>query len=173
MEVFGSFQGDVKSVWLTQPTNRHRVMELIEPLTFHRMGKDWTAQPGERVDGAIIPPALWSTVGSPFVGNYRRASVLHDVYCQRKTETWQETHWMFVYTMRTDGECWVKAWNMFMAVWNFGPQWPQPNPRHMTLADIDAIESACNGVLAELGEDVNPIVVHERVQSLLNDGTAP
>jgi hypothetical protein len=41
----------------------------------------WTAPSGLVVDGASIPRALWTMVGSPFTGNYRRASVVHDQAC--------------------------------------------------------------------------------------------
>ena len=38
----------------------------------------WTVPAGTVSDGASIPRALWSTVGSPLTGRYRRAAVLHD-----------------------------------------------------------------------------------------------
>lgn len=44
-------------------------------------GKTWMAQEGSVVNGASIPEALWSSVGSPYTGNYRRASIVHDVAC--------------------------------------------------------------------------------------------
>ena len=33
------------------------------------------------VNSASIPAPLWSTVGSPYTGPYRRASIVHDVAC--------------------------------------------------------------------------------------------
>jgi hypothetical protein len=32
------------------------------------------------LNGATIPRPLWSAIGSPFAGKYRRASVIHDYY---------------------------------------------------------------------------------------------
>jgi hypothetical protein len=34
-------------------------------------------------------------IGSPFTGDYRRASVVHDYYWVTKTDTWQNVHFMF------------------------------------------------------------------------------
>ncbi len=42
-------------------------------------GKKWLAPINSVLNGATIPKALWSKIGSPFVGQYRRASVVHDV----------------------------------------------------------------------------------------------
>jgi len=43
--------------------------------------KKWSAPAGSVVDGASIPRALWTIIGSPYTGDYRRASVVHDVAC--------------------------------------------------------------------------------------------
>ena len=41
----------------------------------------WRAPADSVVDGASIPRALWTVVGSPYTGDYRRASIVHDVAC--------------------------------------------------------------------------------------------
>lgn len=41
-------------------------------------GRAWEVPAGLEVDGATIPRTLWSSVGSPFTGDYRRAALLHD-----------------------------------------------------------------------------------------------
>ena len=41
--------------------------------------KQWSAPKGSHLNGATIPRSLWTTIGSPYVGLYRRASILHDV----------------------------------------------------------------------------------------------
>lgn len=41
--------------------------------------RKWNAPKGSHLNGATIPMALWNTIGSPYVGKYRRASVVHDV----------------------------------------------------------------------------------------------
>lgn len=58
-------------------------MTLIADFGFSeaRTGRVWTAPRGFTIDGASIPRALWTIVGSPFTGDYRRASIVHDKAC--------------------------------------------------------------------------------------------
>lgn len=80
---FGTFSGEPRAVWLSTPTGG-RMMKLIENFTFTEAasGRIWTAPEGLVVDGASIPRALWTLVGSPYTGNYRRASIVHDKACE-------------------------------------------------------------------------------------------
>ena len=70
------FSGPVYTEW-QGPRN----MRLDHNLVFtDRTGKRWKAPRGSFVNGATIPQYLWSVIGSPFVGNYRRASAIHDYF---------------------------------------------------------------------------------------------
>src|SRR5215472_9301462 len=72
--------------------NQQRIVEVVAPFSFKDVhGKIWTVPPGARVDGASIPRAFWSIIGAPFTGRYREASVVHDYYCDTKSERWQDT----------------------------------------------------------------------------------
>lgn len=74
-----SFKGDVVVKWLEDG----RTMELLQDFSFRdSKEKTWKAPASSIVDGASIPKILWSAVDSPFAGQYRRASVLHDVACR-------------------------------------------------------------------------------------------
>jgi len=116
------FSGDVEARWF----HDGRTMKLLRDFSFSdRTGKLWLAPAGSKVDGASIPRAFWSTVGPPFVGKYRRASVIHDVYCQTRSEPWQEVHRMFYEAMRADGTSSNQARQMYFAVRNFGPRWDE------------------------------------------------
>ena len=44
--------------------------------------KLWEAKAARTIDGASIPRVLWTIVGSPYTGCYRKASVVHDVACE-------------------------------------------------------------------------------------------
>ena len=97
-ENFGAFKGELiyKAV-----ADQERVVETVTPFAFEdSKGKLWTVPSGVRVDGASIPQAFWSVIGGPFTGRYREASVVHDYYCDTKTETWQDTHMAFYDGMR-------------------------------------------------------------------------
>ncbi|MFM9853721.1 MAG: DUF1353 domain-containing protein [Sphingomonadaceae bacterium] len=77
------FSGLPTTVWLTD-VDTDRNMELTEDFWFDdAAGKRWDAPKTSVINGASIPQALWSTVGSPYTGRYRRASIVHDVACGR------------------------------------------------------------------------------------------
>ena len=85
------FNDDVVARWVGE-----RKMQLICPVIFtDKQGKKWTAKAGDCVDGASIPKFFWRFIGSPFVGRYRRPSVIHDVYCESKTEPCEKVHALF------------------------------------------------------------------------------
>jgi len=78
----GTFSGEPKTQWLTDPNQPDRNMRLLEDFSFtDPMGKKWMTPKDYVVDGASIPQALWTTVGSPYTGDYRRASIVHDKAC--------------------------------------------------------------------------------------------
>ena len=119
VESFGHFEGEVQAEWLDD-----RSMELLSD--FHYVDPSdvrWTAPTGEIVDGASIPRGLWDIVGPPFVGAYRRASVIHDVGCVRRTRSMEDTHRAFYYACRLDGVPSAKALLMYWAVSNFAEPW--------------------------------------------------
>ena len=75
------FSGEPRSVWKSE-SGPDRRMQLIEDFWFEdRAGKRWDAPDKTFVDGASIPRPLWTLVGSPYTGDYRRASIVHDVAC--------------------------------------------------------------------------------------------
>ncbi|MGI4886866.1 MAG: DUF1353 domain-containing protein [Janthinobacterium lividum] len=82
----GTFSGNPQAEWLvasgnaTDPANR--CMQLLADFWYDDpAGRRWLAPKGSVVNGASIPAALWSALGSPYTGAYRRASVVHDVAC--------------------------------------------------------------------------------------------
>ena len=118
---FGHFDGSF-SVEFDDPEGRTgRTLNQIE--FTDPDGTVWKAPAGIRVDGASIPQALWSIVGSPFTGRYRRASVIHDHYCVTKERNWEDVHRVFYLASRADGVPDSKAKIMYAAVMAFGPRW--------------------------------------------------
>jgi hypothetical protein len=78
----GTFSGEPESIWLTEEGTQDRSMKLLKEFNFEdQSAKNWSAPVDSVVDGASIPRALWTIVGSPFTGDYRRASIVHDVAC--------------------------------------------------------------------------------------------
>ena len=78
----GTFSGKPEAIWLTEDGTEDRDMELLKKFSFTDPdAREWVAPAGAVIDGASIPRALWAVVGSPYTGDYRRASVVHDVAC--------------------------------------------------------------------------------------------
>lgn len=56
-------------------------MILQEDIYFiDNANRKWLVPRGATINGATIPRALWHIIGSPYVGLYRRASVIHDYF---------------------------------------------------------------------------------------------
>jgi hypothetical protein len=120
---FGRFIGDVITKWLIED-GQDRRMEVLEDFSFEDPAtKLWTTPAGTQVDGASIPRALWTIVGSPFTDDYRRASVVHDYYCDVRTEPYDAVHLMFYYACRADGVSALKANMLYYGVVAGGPSW--------------------------------------------------
>lgn len=72
------FSGNPRTEWLSDKGS-DRDMRVIEAFSFtDGKGRRWEVPAGTQVNGADIPRTLWSSVGSPYTGDYRRAAILHD-----------------------------------------------------------------------------------------------
>jgi hypothetical protein len=117
---FGHFEGAVVTEWITPD----REMRLVEEFAYiDPSNTAWRAPAGATIDGASIPRVLWTLVGSPFTGHYRNASVVHDVACVSRIESWQRVHRMFYSACRCGGVGELSAKTMYAAVYHFGPRW--------------------------------------------------
>jgi hypothetical protein len=123
---WGSYNGEPVTKW--NPDGR--TMTLLTELRYtDPTGMIWVAPIGSIVDGASIPRYLWSFMGGPFEGKYRKASVLHDVAYGDKKRPWQDCDRMFYYAMRCSGVSGVEAKTMFYALYRFGHHWKFPIKR--------------------------------------------
>lgn len=120
---YGRFEGKVVVEWLTNATPE-RDMQLLEPFAFiDSNGKRWEVPAGTVINGASIPQSVWSLVGSPFTGNYRRASVVHDHYCDKRSDSWRAVHRMFYEAMIAGSVTELQAKVFYAAVYAKGPRW--------------------------------------------------
>ena len=120
---WGYYNGDPITKW-----NRDgRTMTVMSDLTYtDPHGEVWDAPAGSIVDGASLPRYLWSIMGGPFEGQYRNASVLHDVSYDRHNRPWQDCDRMFYNAMRCSGVNVVEAKTMYYALYKFGHHWKFP-----------------------------------------------
>lgn len=118
------FKGDVDVRWLVEDGEDRKMQLLADFSFFDSTGFEWEAKTDDIVDGASIPDAIWSkVVGTPFIGDYRRASVVHDVACEKKIKTSRDAHRMFYEAMLADGTPEARALLFYTAVRLFGPKW--------------------------------------------------
>lgn len=114
------FIGNVTATWLPDG----RTMRLEKDFSFiDGDGLEWLAPKNSIVDGASIPRFFWRYIGSPFVGKYREASVIHDVYCQTKSRPHKQVHKVFLNMMLASGVDKDDAEQMYLAVKIGGPRW--------------------------------------------------
>jgi Protein of unknown function (DUF1353) len=118
----GRFVGVVVARWIEQD-GVDRDMELVQPFEYVDMnGKRWSVPTGAVINGASIPQGLW-IFGSPYTGDYRRASVVHDYYCTVRTEPWEQVHRMFFEASVDGGLSVISAKVMYSGVRLGGPRW--------------------------------------------------
>jgi len=163
---FGHFVGSVKTEWI-DPDRRMRLLDdfsYVDP-----SGVEWKAPKDAVIDGASIPRALWTIVGSPFTGEYRNASVVHDVACVRRDRPWQDVHRMFYDACRCGGVGEQKAKLMYGAVFHFGPRWTSDG-RLIVLARTKPIEEELESLQAFV-ESTNPSL--EAIEKFVPPGEEP
>lgn len=116
----GHYSGAPITTW----NSDGRTMTLVSDFIYtDPINKKWVAPKGLIIDGASIPQAVWSIIGSPYTDKYRDASIIHDAACKEKKEPWQSVHKMFYDAMLTSG---VEQWRasvMYWAVYHGGPRW--------------------------------------------------
>jgi len=117
------------------PLEDGQQMKTVLPFGFQDAdGFHWNVPPGATVDGASIPKPLWSIVGGPWDGKYRKAAVVHDWFCSVRTEDWKSVHLMFYRAMLVSQVSPTRAKVMYFAVYFFGPGWSKMDSENTRLA---------------------------------------
>jgi hypothetical protein len=130
---FGVFTGDLQF----HPTGDGVHMKVLQTYSYSDIDKHTlTANPGFITDGASIPRALWTVVGSPFTGKYVDAAVIHDVGCDTHKYSWQITHRMFFMAMRAKGVSEDYAKVLYWGVRIGGPRWKETSLQDPSLAEL-------------------------------------
>ena len=113
----GSFSGNPKTEWLVDGSGADRNMALLEDFSYTDPdGRVWLAPQTSVVNGASIPPTLWGMVGSPYTGDYRRASIVHDVACGDPAVSRKDADVMFYYACLCGGCSWLHASMLYAGV---------------------------------------------------------
>jgi len=151
----GRFVGKVVVEWLDDPFVAK--LRLREDFGFEDpAGKLWLAPQGQVLDGASIPPVFRDMIGMPFVGDYRRASIVYDYYCQVMSEPWRDVHRMFYYASLTEGAGEVNAKVMYAALYAAGLRWEMAGSRCFRSCHVAAPSLTWKPQVEN--EDVRPVV---------------
>ena len=67
-------------------------------------------------DGASIPRAFWTFIGSPFTGLYRKPALIHDHFYATQKVTRKYADKLFLDAMKDEGVSWWKRHTMYRAV---------------------------------------------------------
>lgn len=112
----GSFSGNPKTEWLSDKGG-DRDMRMLEAFWYiDPDGRRWDAPAGTVVNGASIPRTLWSTVGSPYTGDYRRAAVVHDAAVGQEGVLRADADAMFYFACLAGGCSTVQAKMLYAGV---------------------------------------------------------
>ena len=113
---YGSFSANPKTEWLTEPGEDRNMMILEDFWYIDPKGRHWLAPRNSIINGASIPSALWSSVGSPYTDDYRRAAIVHDVACQDLKIIRAEADEMFYFSCLAGGCSLIKSKILYAGV---------------------------------------------------------
>jgi len=155
---------------LNDKSNRVR---LLEDLIFiDTKGKKWTAPKGHVVDGATIPKAFQSMIGTPYGGEYVLASVIHDVAYDEKKESWEEVHRAFYDAMLASGVESNKASLMYIAVYEASERWGEDTHKHLSqqkvLNLLGVAPKDVEKMIGDLFKSLNIQIKESKEELLLN-----
>ncbi len=112
----GLFSGNPKTEWLSDKGS-DRDMRVLEAFWYiDPAGRRWDAPAGTIINGASIPRTLWSTVGSPYTGDYRRAALVHDAAVGKEGMVRADADTMFYFACLAGGCSLVQAKMLYAGV---------------------------------------------------------
>jgi hypothetical protein len=164
----GKFKGDLVLTPLSSPDGRR--MKVLQPFAFvDSKGRLWDVPAGLETDGASVPKVFWAMF-PPWSGNYRKAAVIHDHFCNIKSRTWQETHNVFYEAMLAEGMGERIAKVLWAAVYNFGPNWG-PGAKKRALPATEAEQKQFVSDLQKWVDTANPS--REEIAKAIDLGRVP
>lgn len=102
----------------------HTEFKLLADYSYtDAQGNVWTVPAGYVVNGASIPRAVWASVGGPWSGKYRNASVVHDYLTAERFSSSKIVHRLFYDGMIESGVSTARAKLMYAAVVIGGGKW--------------------------------------------------
>jgi len=162
----GHFEGSVTTTLVGR-----RDMKLEEDFCFvDSTGRKWVAKRGSVINGASIPPVLWSVIGGPYEGEYRMAAVVHDVACDERKASCGDTHFMFYQACLAGGCEQSLALTMYWGILLRGPRWSSDG--HVMVMKPSLEEPYSNYFSSETVRQMQIYIEeHELDSAQIRDGT--
>lgn len=172
MAGYGSFTGNVITQW-SRERGPDRNMILMKDVYYtDPSSRVWSAPAGSVINGASIPQALWSTVGSPYIGDYRLASVIHDVACAQGVNR-KEADTMFYYACLAAGCSHNRARVFYLGV-RIGAKYASLILNTASTTLNDSFFTADDHLISALDNDMLYILKHAgNIINQLNDNITP
>lgn len=153
------------------------LIKLMEDFTFtDAKGRRWIAPSGFTSDGASIPQFAKSFIGGNFDGPYRKAAIIHDYNCKRRTADWEVVHNLFYDGLRAANVGERKAMVMYLAVYHFGPRWLSKAERDKQCIGVEFDPKKCilnNNIPPAFATPLNKQSLDEFLQDLRSRGYGP
>lgn len=135
----GKFVGNLRIEFLETTSGDGQdvsLFMLLEPFGYiDGEGVEWNVPEGYFSNGASIPTPLWTVIGGPLTGPYRKAAVIHDYFCETQDRPWEQVHEMFREAAYASGTDYKTANLLYAGVRAFGPRW---EPRQAAVVPASA-----------------------------------
>lgn len=119
----GSYSGRVVVELLDDIEFVHK-LRLLEDFSFvDDSGKLWLARKGGIVDDESVPREFQMLPGLPYVGEYRKAAVMHAYFRRAKTEPWKQVHRALFESSVEEGVTELEAKTLYAVVYAGGWRW--------------------------------------------------
>jgi hypothetical protein len=182
MRNHGTFIPDQPNTeWLSENGRPDRRMKLRDDFKFIDPKQDvWLAPAGyDQMDGASIPRSLWGLVGSPYTGDYRRASIVHDYACDSGKDR-KAADKMFYHACRAGGcgvaqstllyigvriGAWMSDHPRLAAVDESMPEWPRVARTQLEVDVESAYQRVTHQVMVLNDLEDDPEVLEPRVDA--------
>lgn len=93
---------------------------LMSDLEYQNKKYKVSVKKGLETDGASIPKFLWSIVGSPYLGSYRKAAIIHDGLYRTHKLSKTKSDFLFLEMMKSQNVHFLKRHLIFLGVFLFG-----------------------------------------------------
>jgi len=172
---FGTFIGKVVVSWVDNGVDMKLLKKFsyVSPKSQQWKSVHWDVPPGTVTNGASIPAWLWTPVGSPFIGKYRRAAVVHDYFTETRSRPSKRVHYMFYTASLAGGLTERTAKYMYGALLAFGDKWDGTGNKVKSSTNIASASTTGSPVARSLASSAVTVIAPPKNSVAPPDLNAP